>query len=61
MPKNPKRDPLGSLNVFFQTDNFKKIKGLLFDRIQKFSEESRIVPKKIQRGTLWSTLNFWKH
>ena len=27
MPKNPKRDPSGSSNVFLQTDNFKKIQG----------------------------------
>ena len=45
MPRNQRRDPLGSLNVFLQTDNFKKIQGVPFNRIQKFSKKSRIVPK----------------
>ena len=40
LSKNPKRDPLGSLNVFLQTEGFKKIEGVPFERIQKFSLES---------------------
>ena len=39
MPKNLKRDPLGSLNVFLQTDNFIKIQRVPFDGIQNFSEK----------------------
>ena len=36
LPKNPKRDPLGSIKVFLQTEKFKKIKGVPFDEIQIF-------------------------
>ena len=50
LPKNPERDPLGLLKVFLQTENFKKFKGVTFDRIQKLSEKCRIVSKKPQRG-----------
>ena len=28
MPKNPKRDPLGSLNVFFTNQQLQKIQGV---------------------------------
>ena len=50
LPKNPKRDPLGLLNVFSQTENFKKFKGVPFDKIQKFSEKCRIVLKNRKGG-----------
>ena len=50
LPKNPKRDPLSSINVFLQTENFKKFKGVPFDKIQIFSEKCRIVPKKGKGG-----------
>ena len=45
MPKNSKRGHLGSLNVL-ETENFKKLKGVCFDKIQNFSEKCRIVPTK---------------
>ena len=44
MPKNSKRDHLGSLNVFTNR------KGVPFDRNQKFSKKSRILPKKPSGG-----------
>ena len=50
MLKNPRRDPLGSLNVFYKWTTSKKFKGVPFDRIQKFSEKSRILPKKPKEG-----------
>ena len=39
---------------------FQKIMGVTFDIIQKFSEKSRIVPKKTKGGPL-APLYFWKH
>ena len=39
MPKNPKRDPLSSLNVFYKPTTSKKIKGVPFDRFQIFRKE----------------------
>ena len=48
LPKNPKRDHLGLLNVFLQTENFRKFKRVPFDRIEKFSEKCHKVPKKKQ-------------
>ena len=48
MPKNSKRDPLGSLNLFYKPKTSKNFKVVPCDRIQKFSEKSRIVPKKKQ-------------
>ena len=50
MPKNPKRGPLGSLNVFYKPTTSKTFKGVPFDRLQKFSEKSRKVLKKNKRG-----------
>ena len=50
MPKNSKRGHSGSLNVFTNRKLQKKCKGLPFDRTQKYSKKSRIVPKKTQRG-----------
>ena len=50
MPKNPKRDTLGSLNVFLQTDNFRKPKGGPFDRIRKFSKQKSHSAKKPKGG-----------
>ena len=37
------------------------MQGVPFDQIRKFSKEVALVPKKTQRGTLWSHLYFWKH
>ena len=50
MPKNPKRGHLGPLKVFLQTENFKKMQGVPFDDIRKFSKKSRRVPKKPKGG-----------
>ena len=70
MPKNPKRDALGSINVFYKPKTSKKIKGVPFDKIQNFSEKCRKVPKKTKRKNqtkkpnekkLWSRIYFWKH
>ena len=44
--RKPQKDPLSSINVFLQTENFKEFKGVRFDKIQNFSEKCRIVPKK---------------
>ena len=49
LPKNPKR-PFRLIKRFLQTENFKKFKGVPFDRIQKFSEKCRKVPKKTAKG-----------
>ena len=49
MPKNPKRDPLCSSNVFF-TNQKLQIQGVPLDRLEKFAKKSRIVQKKIPKG-----------
>ena len=47
-PKNPKRDPLGSLKLDLEFKNFRK--------------KSSLVPKKNQKGdSLVYSLLFWKH
>ena len=51
LPKNPKR-PSRLIKRFLQTENFKKFKGA-FDRIQKFLEKCRRVPKKTAKGRLF--------
>ena len=57
-----KKRPFRLIKRFYKPKTSKKCKGLPFDRIRKFSKKSRIVPKKTQRGTLWShLLYFWKH
>ena len=59
MLRNPKRDPLGSLNVFFyKPTTSKKIKRVPFDRIQKVWEKSRIVPKKTKGGPFGLSFTF---
>ena len=45
-----KKRPFRLIQRFLQTENFKKCKGVPFDKIRKFSKKSRIVPKKTQRG-----------
>ena len=50
MPTNTKRDPLGSLNVFYKPTTSKKFKGVPFDRILKISEKKSHSAEKIQRG-----------
>ena len=59
--EKPKKRPFRLIKRSLQSENFKKFEGVPFDRIQKFSEKCRIVPKKPQRGTPWSPLYFWKH
>ena len=49
MPKNSK-EAIQAHSTFLETENFKKCKGVPFDRILKFSKKSRIVAKKTQRG-----------
>ena len=48
--ETPKKRPFRLIKRFLQTENFKTFKGLPFDRIQKFSEKCRIVPKKNRKG-----------
>ena len=53
MPKKTKRgDPLGFFNIHSVAKQQKKLKGGPFG--EKISEKSLTVPKKIERGTLWS-------
>ena len=60
MPKNSK-EAIQAHSTFLQTESFKKMQGVPFYRIRKFSKKSRIVPKKPKVETLWSRLYFWKH
>ena len=39
MPENPKRGDLGSLNVFYKPKTSKKMQGVPFDKIRKFSKK----------------------
>ena len=41
MPKIPKGDPLGSQNVFFQTENQKNLEEVPFDGINIFEKNRR--------------------
>ena len=50
MPKNPKIDPSGSLNVFYKPTTSKKIKGVPNRQNSKISEKTRTVPKKTKGG-----------
>ena len=45
-----KKRPFRLIQRFLQTENFKKMQGVPFDKIRKFSKKSRIVPKKTQSG-----------
>ena len=58
--EKPKK-PFRFSKRFLQTENFKKIQGVPFDRIQKFSEKCRSAEKNRKGGTIWSPLYFWKH
>ena len=47
---------------FLQTENFKKMQGVPFDDIRKFSKKVAECQKKLKGGNLWShLLYFWKH
>ena len=67
MAEKPKKIPFRLIKRFLQIENFKKFKGVPFDRIEKFSEKKcRIVPKKsAKRGpfglpsTFGSIKNLW--
>ena len=59
--EKPKKIPFRLIKRFLQTKSFKKIHGVPFVRIRKFSQKSRIVSKKPTGGTFWSPLYFWKH
>ena len=48
--RKPKKRSFRLIQRFLQTGNFKKMQGIKFDKIRKFSKKSRIVPKKTQRG-----------
>ena len=48
--ENPKKRSFRLLQRFLQTENFKKMQGVPFDKIPKFSKKFRIAPKKTQRG-----------
>ena len=59
--EKPKEKPSRLINRFLQTDNFKKIQGgTLWKSAKIFGKKSHSAEKK-QRGTLWSTFNFWEH
>ena len=61
--EKPKKRSFRPIKRFLQTENFKKMQGVSFDDIRKFSK--KVVAecrKKTQRGSLWShLLYFWKH
>ena len=61
MLKNSKRGHSGSLNVFTNRKFQKTARGYTLTEFENFRKKSRIVPKKTQRGALWSRLYFWKH
>ena len=44
--KKPKKRPFRLNKRFLRTENFKKFKGVRFDKFQNFSEKCRIVPEK---------------
>ena len=48
--EKPKKRSFRPIKRFLQTENFKKMQGLPFDDIRKFSKKSRRVPKKNQKG-----------
>ena len=50
--EKPKKRSFRLIQRFLQTENFKKMQGVPFDEIRKFSKKSRLVPKKTQRGDL---------
>ena len=57
MPEKQKRHFRLIKRFFFTNRKLQKIQGVPFDRIQKFSEKCRIVPKQNRKGgALWSTL-----
>ena len=58
----PKKRSFRPIKRFLQTENFKKMHGVPFDDIRKFSKKVAECRKKPKGGTLWShLLYFWKH
>ena len=53
MPKNPKRDPLGSINVYFRNQQLQKIQGgtLLYNS-KTFGKKSHSAEKNTKGGRL---------
>ena len=49
MPKNSKKRPFRLIKRFYKPKTSKKMQGVPFDRIRKFSKKSRIVPKKTNK------------
>ena len=56
--QKPKKRSFRPIKRFLQTENCKKMQGVPFDDIRKFSKKSRRVSKKTQRSHL---LYFWKN
>ena len=49
LPKNPEKRPFRLIKRFFTNRKLQKIKQVRFDRIQTFSEQCRVVPKRTRR------------
>ena len=61
LPKNPKRDHLGLLNVFYKPKISKNSREFPLIEFKNFRKNVAKCRKKPQRGTLWSPIYFWKH
>ena len=57
MPKNPKRDPLGSLNVFYEPKTSNNSRGYPLTKF-KISEKSHSVEKNPKGGPFGLTSTF---
>ena len=53
--------PFRLIKRFIQTESFKNIQGVPFERILQISEKVAQCRKKPKGGTFWSRLYFWKH
>ena len=58
MPKNPKRDPLGSLNVFYKPKTLNNSRWYPLTKFKKFWEKVALCRKNSKCGTRWSHLYF---
>ena len=60
--EKPKKRSFRPIKRFLKTENFKKMQGVPFDDIRKFSKQVAECRKKPKGYTLWShLLYFWKH
>ena len=50
MPKNPKRDPLGSLNVFYKPKTSNNLRGYALTKFKKFRKKSHSAEKKLMKS-----------